>query len=221
MKVALVVFTDGRFQCLERTLYTLDQCVDYRFDYLIAIDDSADPEYGAAADTILPGWTVVHNEHRYGFCGAVDRGWRSVPEDATHVFHLEDDFQFECPVDIEAMGRVLDARPYLVQLALKRQPWNDEERAAGDLVWGRPEDFIEHTDGLGHYWVEHRNYFTTNPSLMAAHWVRGGMPLVPECEGKFGITLKADPANRFAYWGRFADPPRVTHIGNERVGNGY
>ena len=51
----------------------------------------------------------------------------------------EDDFRLTRRIDLTAMVEVLNRTPNLAQLALRRQPWNDE-RAAGDCG-GAPDDF--------------------------------------------------------------------------------
>lgn len=212
MKAALLVMTDGRFDCLRRTLASFDEHVLGEFAYRIMIDDSGDALYAERLEQRFGGYQITHNPGRHGFCGALNIGWKTVPLDATHVFHLEDDFLCNVDVPLAEMAAVLDARPYLVQLVLKRQPWSEEEKAWGDLVRGRVDRF-EYVES----WVEHREYFSTNPNLMRTEWIRDGMMVIPECEGKFGLELLADPSLRFAFWGSPDDPPVVHHIGDART----
>ena len=222
MIATLLVFTDGRRECLTRTISSLESNLIGTFSYQIMVDDSCDAEYADWLDATYGGaFTIIHNAERYGFCKAVDTDWRAVSEDTTHVFHLEDDFEFTAKVPIEKMAEVLDNRPNLMQIVLKRQPWNEQEKVWGDLVHARPEEFTEVTDGTS-TWLEHRLFYSTNPNLLKAKWVRNGMPVVSECEGKFGLALtNDDPRLKFGFWGAFSDGPRVHHIGDERVGNGY
>lgn len=225
MKCTLLVFTDGRRACLERTMDSFENAVGDIdvFDDVIVIDDSQNPGYSswlAERFDRYKSYLIHISVNKLGFCGAVNQGWRSIRGDTTHVFHLEDDFEFLWPVEISLMATVLDANPNLVQMSLKRQPWSKTEIAEGDLVWPHPENFIE-VKSLGAVWVEHREYFTTNPNIMRAEWVRQGWPSGPECEGKFGLQLKANPLVKFGIWGPFGDSPKVHHIGQQRVGTGY
>ena len=160
---------------------------------------------------------VDDTDHAMGFDGAIRAGWEGVLRtNADYVFHLEDDFTFEEPVPLEQMRQVLETKRTLAQIALKRQPWNAEERAAGGIVEQHPDDFQE----VRGTWTEHERFFTTNPCLYPRWLCEKGWPEGPESEGRFTIRLR-DEGFRFAYWGGKFDPPRVAHIGTERTGVGY
>jgi hypothetical protein len=157
-------------------------------------------------------------DHELGFAGAIAEGWRQIATD--YVFHVEADFVFNAPVPLAEMVAVLKRRRYLAQLSLKRQAWNEEEKAAGGIVECHPEDFEQVTDH-GDIWTEHRRYFTTNPSLYPASLCRQGWPQVENSEGIFTHLLLEDPKMRFGIWGPKFAPPLVEHIGQERAGVGY
>lgn len=190
---------DGRDTYREQTIASAKEHLP-RLDTLIEIDD---------------------REHRLGFAGAIADGWRAVQEQgADWVFHLELDFVFNTAVPFDRMLAILQAHPYLAQIALKRQPWNDRERAAGGIVEADPDDFTQLTES-GDIWTEHRRFWTTNPCLYSANWCRQPWPQESESEGKWTHRLLADPKLRFGLWGAKFDPPMVTHIGAERQGVGY
>ena len=198
MTVCLLVIHDGRHDYLERTIESANEHLPMDvFDQVLTVDDST---------------------HELGFAGAVQAGWQQVETD--WVFHLEGDFTFNEPVFLDRMIRLLKDRPYLAQVALKRQPWNPEEKAAGGIVELHPEDFIERSDGLVN-WTEHRRFFTTNPSVYSSRLCRIGWPQEPQSEGVFTHKLLTDPMLRFAFWGGKFDAPHVHHIGDERQGTGY
>ena len=44
-KVSLVVITDGRQSCIERTIDRFNQIIEYNFFEKIIINDSANPRY--------------------------------------------------------------------------------------------------------------------------------------------------------------------------------
>lgn len=202
-RIALMVIFDGRDQYLDETLASLETSL---------------PGFKGFTDTIL----IDDSDHQLGFAGAIQEGWRQVIQtDAEHVFHLEQDFTFTRPVLLDRMATVLDAFPYLAQLALRRQPWNDAERAAGGVIERHPDCYLE-VQWDGWEWLEHREFFTTNPSLYPVELCEFGWPDGEHSEGMFGLRLCAhDPALRFGYWGARSDPPRVTHIGDRRAGIGY
>ena len=136
-----------------------------------------------------------------------------------YCFHVESDFTFNDRIPVGWMQKILEARPYLAQVALKRQPWNDAEKAAGGIIEQAPENYEEHESVAGK-WTEHDVCFTTNPSLYSRSIVEKGWPDGPESEGVFSHQLRQG-GYRFAYLGGKFDPPRVTHIGTHRTGNGY
>lgn len=248
--IALACFTDGRWDVLERTLASADEML---YGPITSRHLFIDGDHGhelASVPVIArlladPRWHVVPWGERRGFGGTIAGAWKLLTSsaldaaEARFVYHLEDDFLHNEPPDLAAMMAVLDAHPNLVQLSLKRQPWNDIEIAAGDFVRVAPDDYTEnHLDavramaldvergargGITDYvWTEQRRFFTTNPSLYRRELCAVGWPGdLEHSEGRFSHRLMEDPDVRFGIWGRKFDPPRVHHIGEHRVGNGY
>lgn len=199
MSVAVLLISDGRHDYLAQTLRSMATYLP-AVDQLVHVDD---------------------RDHKLGFDGAIDAGWQRINGTSVDwVFHLEADFIFNGPVELEAMISILERQPHLAQVALKRQPWNDRERAAGGIVEQHPDEYDECQDDE-FIWTEHRRFFTTNPSVYSAKLCRLGWPREKHSEGVFTHRLLADPLLRFAFLGGKFDPPRVTHIGAERAGHGY
>lgn len=227
--VLLLVMTDGRRDCIAQTITSATLNVPYPWIRRVIHDDSGDPLHRQwLAETFGPlGFQVAfHPGGRQGFGGAIRNAWRMVAADPCHpdfVFHLEDDFVFNRRLDVAAMAEVLDAHPYLIQLALRRQPWNDEERAAGGIVEQHPGDFAEmRWEGHPHVWLEHRRFFTTNPSLYRADLCRRSeWPTGSNSEGHFTHRILEHAHARFGYWGARDSGEAVEHIGHTRVGVGY
>lgn len=199
MTVCLLLISDGRDEYRDRTMASAKEMLPQP-NWMVEIDDS---------------------DHRLGFAGAIAEGWRQVRETgAEWVFHLEGDFTFGEPIAVDRMIAVLERKPYLAQMTLKRQPVNAEEAAAGGLVERSPDAFtqkVEHGDA----WTEHREYWSTNPCVYASAFCAQGWPQVDKSEGIFTHRLLEDPDLRFGMWGAKYDPPRVEHIGVERAGHGY
>lgn len=194
MSVCLLLIGDGRHDYRERTLRSAAVCLP-PLDVCVEVDDTG---------------------HELGFAGAIAAGWDAVlATGADHVFHLEADFTFNDAVPLKQMIDALEADAALAQVALKRQPWNPDERAAGGICEQHPGDYADE----GPLSV-HRRFFTTNPSVYSTELCRLGWPQEPRSEGVFTHRLLAE-GYRFAFWGAAADPPRVTHIGDERTGRGY
>lgn len=218
--ITLLVITDGRRDCLQRTLDSFALCVNS--DHIgrrVIVNDCPDPDYAAWIDGLGFDTHVKPLARRRGFGGAIAAGWAAIG-DTDWIFHLEDDFLFTRHVDVRAMTRVLEHHPDLVQMALRRQPWNEEEKAAGGIVELHPGQYTSCGEGTV-FWLEHRMFFTTNPCLYPK-WVRDrSWPQCDYSEGVFTHQLFADPNLKSAFWGKAEDPPWVFHIGQHRTGTGY
>lgn len=230
MSIVLLVMTDGRGDCLTRTLAAFDDHVTGPITRRVIHDDSGDPTYRQWLAGTYPDYELVSTPGRSGFGGAIQSAWRHLlaHADERWVFHLEDDFAFHRPVNLADLADVLDSRPYLTQLAFRRQPWNADERAAGGIVEQYPSEYHDQGDDAGREWLEHRRFFTTNPSLYRRSLCEVGWPDGAHSEGHFGLRLTRDgmpgvPGEqiRFGFWGARDSGEWVEHIGHQRAGVGY
>lgn len=223
LAVDLLTITDGRGQLLERSIAAAREQLRGAWFTCWLYDDSGDPAYRAWLVDRFPEFEVFwHPAGRQGFGGAIRYAWQHLRDHASGaaIFHLEDDFVLTRRVDVDDMAEVLRADPCLAQLALRRQPWNDAERAAGGIVEQHQADFVEVRNVRGS-WLQHRRFFTTNPSLYPRRLIlEHDWPDGPESEGRFGLELWR--AGWFAgYWGARDSGEWCEHIGAERVGTGY
>jgi hypothetical protein len=222
VSIAVIVMTDGRRDCIARAIPSLEEQITGDIAAGVIHDDSADGDYHTWLRARFPAWHLWATRTRAGFAGAYRHAWRLLCDLAeSHVFCVEDDFTYNRPVNLDDLAHVLDANRHLAQLALRRQPWNDAERAAGGIVEQHPGDYCERSDGQ-HVWLEHRRFWTTNPSLFRASlpWLYD-WPQGPESEGRFTHQLLDDPELRFGFWGARDSGEWIHHIGRDRVGVGY
>jgi hypothetical protein len=224
--VTVVVFTDGRRDYIERTIASFDEQVTGRIAERIIHDDSGDPANREWLADLFPDWHLIHGERgRLGFGGAVRNAWSylaGTPDGPRFVWHLEDDFVTLRPVDLNDLAAVLDAHPHIAQIALLRQAWNAAERAAGGVVELNPSAYLDSADDAGRQWLQHRQFWTTNPSLYRRSLCARGWPRGAESEGRFGGSLFDDPDVWCAYWGARDSGQWVDHVGLERAaGAGY
>lgn len=230
MSVALLVMTDGRGHCLERTIKCFGDMVTGPITARVIHDDSGDPAYRSWLLDQFPAYHVISTPGRSGFGGAIRSAWRHVgtlPQ--PYVLHLEDDFEFRRPVDLSDLASLLEARPYLSQVAFRRQAWGPEERAVGGFIEQHPDAYTEHHDGE-YAWLEHSLFFTSNPCLYRRQIIDVGWPEGERSEGHWGLKLRSRGLPwgisgndvRSAFWGSLEDGRDwVWHIGDERVGTGY
>lgn len=227
MSSALLVMTDGRRDCLTRTLAAAFEHLEADFVVRILHDDSGDLDqhewlgshYSSSFDAIVCGPKRLGQDH------AIIRARAALAEAHKRhhfdtVFWLEDDMLMERDVVVAELAAVLARRPYLLQLALRRQPWFPAERRAGGIVERDPDEYVEVVDDDA-VWLEHRLWFTHNPNLQRASLLTEEYPTGRRHEWRFSRQLAVDPAVRFGFWGARSDAPLVEHIGHERVGARY
>lgn len=227
MSVPLIVLTNGRPECISKTIPSAQQHL-HGVAGMVIVDDSGDPTYGQwLEDEFIGGpWDgkVLHLPEPHGYWRAMQAVWALARHwDVPHVAFLEDDFTFNTGVDLDDLAGVLDTHPHLTQMALLRQPWWPNEHEHGGLIpalEAQGQIFTERTDGT-HTWVEHRATFTGNPCLIPRRTFTQDWPMGDWSESRFGRLLFLDKAARGAYWGRLTDPPRVEHIGHHRAGTAY
>jgi hypothetical protein len=221
MTVAIAIITDGRGECFEKMAHSLVEAWGQQpLDKVVVINDSADPLYGRWLSRQYDHWDQVHHVSRQGFGGAIRSAWKEVGG-YDFIFHVEDDFTFNEPIDVEGMTHVLTQHPDVVQMALKRQPCNPQEQAAGGFMEQHPEEYTDETTDSWQ-WCWQRRFFTTNPSFYRGGLTQRGWPEGENSEGRFSLDIiNSAPEAKFGYWGWSSEPPRVHHIGTERVGEGY
>lgn len=224
MSAPILVLTNGRRDCIARTIPSIYEHLDGAGDMVI-VDDSGNPDYRAwLADTFPDALVTAVAPEAAGYWRAMRVVWAIARDSGSPSAVLwEDDFVLNAPVDLADLQHVLDAHPYLTQISLLRQPWWPNEHEHGGLIGAleaQGQVFEERTDGQ-HWWTEHRACFTGNPSLIPRRTFAHDWPEGAWSESRFGRLLFTEPAARGAYWGRRSDPPRVEHIGHQRVGRDY
>lgn len=250
----MLVITDGRDDYLKQTLKSAAAELPWRHIVgLFVVDDkpgrTKDPKPISELDDVMGDRFFAIARPRIkkrGFGGAINAGWDLIRQhadrlDVTHVFHLEDDFTFNEPVDLLSMSFVLADNKAIQQVALQRQPIAANEVAAGGVIASWANGYVEcqmsvpmttfvdddgadiaafEIDGPLATWCEHDLFFTTNPSLYRLELTTEEWPAGAGSEAAFTARLKA-MGLRFAYWGAKTDRPKVHHIGDHRAGTGY
>jgi hypothetical protein len=135
-----------------------------------------------------------------------------------YVFLAEDDFVYRQKVELRPLVEALETHPHLVQVALLRQPVHPRELENGGVLgWSRESFTPEHLNGFR--WLEHRNFWTNNPSLFRQSLTSQGWPVQASSERLFGNTLLRDVNLRFGIWGD--GEAWVEHIGEVRSTSAY
>lgn len=228
--VAVLVITDGRERYLAETIRSAQTHLRGPVTEWWMYDDTGDTEVRSRLRSRYDWFSHFNAGPRQGFGGAIRAAWSKLAAEstATHVFHVEQDFRFLRDVDLGDMASVLDDHPQLAQLALRRQPWNEAELAAGGVVELHPDAYADYWDDQDRAWLEHRLFWTTNPSLFRISMCSLPWPMGDQSEGRFTHRVLAAgtpeaPAElvRFGCWGDRASGVWVEHLGHERKGHGY
>ena len=229
-RLSMIVRTGGtaeawpaRREYLERTMASLVEHV--RYDSVVRRvvysdwPEAITPELTAIAER--HGFYVV-GEGNVGYTPSMQKLWRylaSRRDPFEYVFLAEDDFVYERDVDLAELVEALEENRHLVQVALLRDACYPAERERGGILGHPVEEF---TPGVlkGSRWLEHRRFFTTNPTVFRRSLTARPWPTQSHSEAVFGRLLFADsPTARSALWGE--GEPWVTHIGEVRAGAGY
>ena len=224
--LAIVVTTNGRQDLIEQTwqsasVHLLPQAGIGGFGdpSIIIVDDSGDPVYAAWLDNRLSADLIIHHLTNEGLASAVRDGWNAAAElGADYLFHLEDDFTFDYPAPLGDMALMLRRHPELAEVVLQRQPWNNEEKAQGD-IFGEDPRYVAHFEQAGvatFYWrVEQSHIFSLNPCLVPRVIIDLGWP--DGAAGEAEMTQRVvQKGYRMAFWGRKGQQ-MVTHIGGYRA----
>ncbi len=223
MTIAALMMCDNRRQYTGDSIASLARNVPPDMK-LFLHDDSLDVSFGSWLIGLVE--QLWHGDfeiikpitHKRGFGGAIKYAWEHIYNlgEFEYIFHTENDFTYNEPVNLHAMQRILDSDSTIAQVALLRQSWSKREKMAGGVMASYPPgSFRQHRNGNMIY-TEHSEFWTTNPSLLPA-WVAGlGWPDGAESEGMFTAKLR-DLGLHFAYYGAVDDAPKVTHIGYDRV----
>ena len=219
--VSAYFVTDGREELLVETLISFHDKVQYPFTEKIIINDCIDEKFKKSVDNLsnFYGLRAIHNEEKKGFAGAYHTAWENIG-DVDYVFGSEDDFLFNQEINIFELIYILEYNRNLTQICLKRQAWNEEEKKAGGIIEQWPELYEEkNISDLS--WCEHRNFFSTNPSLIPKWVIEKGWPRLPQSESEFSKELFRNPNYKSAYLGKKFDAPLIEHIGKNRAGFNY
>ncbi len=215
-KIALIVFTDGRFEYLTQTMQSLKSNVNYPFYCKTIVNDTGVPEANSwLINNYSPEFKIISHKIKRGLGYSIQAAWSDIPKDTEYIFHLEEDWLFNESICLDDLIKILKNRPLLAQMLLKRQPWGDDAPFGG-YINKEPDAFVEYKlQDEELYWVEHTKFFSFNPCIYPYTITQLGIESVTE--GKLGDYLKQLQEVKFGIFGKKDDAPRVTHIGYKRA----
>jgi hypothetical protein len=225
--ITVLVMSDGRGDYLEQTIPSFEEMVSGTITRRVIHDDSGNSEYHRWLINAFPEYEVVVTGKRRGYSGAVQSAWAALKNDTNRfTFHLEDDFLFNRPVDLDELAEFLAEKEWLAQVSLRRGPWG---REVVGFVEDNPGWYVERSDRR-YRWLESRYVYTMTPHLYRSELRAVGWPDGDGGETNWTAKLLQTglpwgvPPDRvqFGCWGGIKDGARaVTHIGYRRNGHSY
>jgi hypothetical protein len=210
-KVCVLFFTDGRDEYTSQMLESFTKNVKFEHYYSIMLCDNPTGRNSVFLEGIKKKYKInqlVLNDERLGIFGSVQKAWALIPDDCTYVWHQENDFLFNEPVNVKAFMEILENRN-INQVALLRQAWYENEVKAGGIFQANDRAY---KNGVIKMYpvVLHREYFTHNPSLYRKDVIR-------MMKNYTEYTIMSKLPGYCAFWGTKTDKPRVTHIGEQKI----
>jgi hypothetical protein len=158
-QVTLCITMGRRPQLLRKTLSTL--LANARFDQVIAINDFRDAESNHVFQSICPEGRLISLNRQLGHHAAVDYMYKCIS--TPWVFHCEDDWLFQKPLDLDRLVGILKANSWMSGICMRQRA--DFELSLQDAK----KVIFEHHDGLDFYRLDpvHDQWhgYTFNPHL--------------------------------------------------------
>jgi hypothetical protein len=157
--VTVCITSCGRLDLLAETLRTF-RAHNTGGRYIIS-EDSADEAVIAQARATYPEATILTSTGRTGIMASIDRLYQAV--ETPHIFHLEDDWSFDGPVDWAAAIALLDSNPKIANVCVRSiEEIKEKYRMRSDTASHAGADFrIMHANAHPEYYA-----WSPNPGLI-------------------------------------------------------
>ena len=167
-RLGFIVFTNGRFECLNKAIKSLEMNLDAGVAESVLVDDSGDPTYGAILAKHFDGKfdKIVRHERPIGYFNSIEETWlHNLSLGLDYVLHWEDDFVLQMNLDLNPLMEFLGAYPKYVQIVFGDGTERVLKPADAHAVRnGQAYDFYEVP------WTESDGAFETSPCIYPA-WV--------------------------------------------------
>jgi hypothetical protein len=158
--VTICITSCGRLDLLAETLRTF-RTYNSGGRYLIS-EDSADDAVITRCRAAYPEATVITSTGRTGLMNSIDRVYGAV--ETAYIFHLEDDWAFDGPVDWQAAIALLERDPRIAHVCVRAfDEIKEKHRAYSDLQREAGADFrVMRAEAHPEYYA-----WSSNPGLIA------------------------------------------------------
>lgn len=176
-----------------------------RFENVVAINDFRDEPTNSAFRELCPEGRLISLDEQIGHHRAVDHMYSLVQ--TPYVFHCEDDWLFDAPIDVEGAIEALKSKPQISQVCLRRLvDFNlpESEKSLVTTIRVKERDYLR-LDGLHAQW----HGYTFNPHISSVGtW---------KSLGGFSRFKKERHVSRLlrkqGFFSAYASPGSCRHIG--------
>lgn len=221
MKIVVLVINDGRNDYLEQTLKSFKKNVVMPPEaevFTLLIDDMPEGRNENEIQDIVKKYEInkaILNEENLGINAVVQLAWQAISVlKPDYIFHQENDFVYNHTIDVQRMISALECNQRIGQVALRRQPWFEDELKANTLY--KDLNYYRAVNIAGHELVFQKEYFTHNPCIYRA---KHAVQIHGYNEYAYAKYLLKNGIMTFAYMGKLDTPPHVTHIGYIKKGH--
>ena len=203
--VTVVVTSCGRPDLLGETLHSFRRF--HTLDRLVVSEDSGDPRMVDWLATHAPEALVLHGDvPKTGLMASIDRVYGAA--DTPYVFHIEDDWRFDAPVDFAGAVAALESDATLSQVCVRA--WRELKRrhraGAAHLRVGELDLAIMAADTHSHWYG-----YSSNPALTRRAFWQAYAPVA-----RFRHDDLSEQAKRDGWRMAFALPGGASHTGDGR-----
>lgn len=226
MDLCWTVLTDGRKEYIEECLPAWIDWLDNSIHKKFIIDDSGDKEYRLWLSKTFPSFNIVPvSRERSGYSAAMSTVLTTARlSKNNYCLHIEDDFVLKRKFDINASISILNSNNQLSQISFMREPWYHNEIESGGLIEAIERDNLDavfqQKNTNGYDWIEHRSYWTCNPSIFPRWLCSFRWPSGDWSESRFSRKI-FNSGRTAGVLGLRGDRPYVEHIGRRRSGIKY
>ena len=202
--VTVCITSCGRLDLLAETLASF-RANNSGGRFLIS-EDSTREDVVAELKASYPGMIILWDKERFGIMRSIDRLYTAV--ETPYIFHLEDDWAFDGPVDWAAAIALLEARQDVANVCVRAiGEIKEKYRRRSDAVQLAGADFaIMHT-------TSHPEFFawSPNPGLIALATYKAFAPFARVQPDQMSGIMKAEGRRQ-----AFLLPGVARHIGHGR-----
>ncbi len=202
--ITIAVTSCGRLDLLQGTLRSF---MRFHSGFALVIsEDSTDPAIIEQVRQLYPQARILSGPERLGLMGSIDRLYGAI--ETPYIFHLEDDWAFDGPVDFDLAKRVLDENPKVSVACVRVFAELKRKHQASSTPFGQNYPSVWRMDPLAHpLWYG----YSSNPGLLRREFWAHYAPVKRYRHDEWSGIVRQD-----GWHMAFLTPGVARHIGDDR-----